>query len=613
MKRFCKICQFIIFLFLINSCSFLDTLEGKNYTASDILEDTSYSRCICIYMCGSTLEAKGYASKNIKEMLDAEIPEDTCIIIETGGSKLWKNEDISADELSRFIVDDGELNLIETLPSASMGEASTLEEFLTFCATNCNAEKMGLVFWDHGSGSNGGVCYDAKYNFDYLSLPELDKAFSCLPVLGKRLDFVGFDTCLMANYETASIMAKYADNMIASEEKEPGGGWDYSILASRYGEPDFYNVLLQTYAKKCENSKKHYYTLSHIDLTRFSELENSFKNFCTSELQSNAIRRFQGIIQSAEHSMSFGANSKSEGYSNMIDLSMFAILNGNKAIPRIIEDIVTCVNGDDRKGAAGLSFYYPIGDIDEIDSYINTISEAEYKDFLSTYYKNTATDVELIHFADKGHITSDGELAFSVTQDSIPFIKNVVYVLHQVINNTGGTVSEFHQLGTDSDVISDEKGGFTTHFGGRWVKFNKNFIPVIAIDVVDGVTIFSTDAKCNGERGSIRFSYDISISDFRLIGFVPFEEDGTLSRLNSINPGDKIEIIQPVLDKKYNAFFVVTDEFVYDESSNISVDNLDEGFYLFWCIVTDVYGKEYWSDSAFALYKNGVLKTLLVE
>ena len=69
----------------------------KNY------EDGTYT--LMIYMCGSNLESRsGSATKNIAEMLSAEMPENTKVIIQTGGAKKWRNYDITAAVACRYTV-----------------------------------------------------------------------------------------------------------------------------------------------------------------------------------------------------------------------------------------------------------------------------------------------------------------------------------------------------------------------------------------------------------------------------------------------------------------------------------------------------------------------------
>lgn len=46
-----------------------------------------------------------------------------------------------------------------------------------------------------------------------------------------KLEWIGFDACLMSSLEVASVLAPYADYMIASQETEPGWGWNYAFLS----------------------------------------------------------------------------------------------------------------------------------------------------------------------------------------------------------------------------------------------------------------------------------------------------------------------------------------------------------------------------------------------
>ena len=56
----------------------------------------------------------------------------------------------------------------------------------------------------------------------------LDEIHSALTKADVDFDFIGFDACLMATYETAVMLEQHADYMIASEETEPGIGWYYT-------------------------------------------------------------------------------------------------------------------------------------------------------------------------------------------------------------------------------------------------------------------------------------------------------------------------------------------------------------------------------------------------
>ena len=76
---------------------------------------------VYIYMCGSTLETKqGAATKNIAELLSADVPENTCVIIQTGGAKTWRGYDVSPNNITRYEITDGEFCEKQRLENASM-------------------------------------------------------------------------------------------------------------------------------------------------------------------------------------------------------------------------------------------------------------------------------------------------------------------------------------------------------------------------------------------------------------------------------------------------------------------------------------------------------------
>lgn len=49
--------------------------------------------------------------------------------------------------LERYVYQDEELSFVDSVPSASMGEASTLADFLDFCSTNYPADHTAVIFW----------------------------------------------------------------------------------------------------------------------------------------------------------------------------------------------------------------------------------------------------------------------------------------------------------------------------------------------------------------------------------------------------------------------------------------------------------------------------------
>lgn len=183
---------------------------------------------IMIYMVGSDLEAKGGAGTNdLDEIVKSGIDLDkNNVIIFAGGSKKWHNDTVSKnDELSVLKLTKDGFKRQKTMPSASMGEAQSLLDFLNYSYKNYSAENYALILWDHGDGPLIGYGKDMLFDNDSLTLAEMGEALKKSPFgKNKKLSWVGFDACLMSSAELAVVWADYADYLVASQEVEPAFG-----------------------------------------------------------------------------------------------------------------------------------------------------------------------------------------------------------------------------------------------------------------------------------------------------------------------------------------------------------------------------------------------------
>lgn len=144
---------------------------GKSSVAREI-QDGSWA--IYWYLCGSDLETEGgCATDDLIEMLEVTLPENVNVVIQTGGAAEWQNEYMKPDKLQRWLYDSEDLYLLEEIENASMGDAQTLYEFLDFANTNYPADKVAVIFWDHGGGSVGGAVFDENYDMDALDLVDM--------------------------------------------------------------------------------------------------------------------------------------------------------------------------------------------------------------------------------------------------------------------------------------------------------------------------------------------------------------------------------------------------------------------------------------------------------
>ena len=131
---------------------------------------------IFVYLCGADLESQAsMATANMQQMIDAATGPNIRFVVQTGGAADWHNG-ANPDALDRFLVTGGSSTLVDSQPLASMGKAETLADFMRWGLTTYPAAHVGLVLWDHGSGSINGVCFDELNDDESLYLTDLDKA-----------------------------------------------------------------------------------------------------------------------------------------------------------------------------------------------------------------------------------------------------------------------------------------------------------------------------------------------------------------------------------------------------------------------------------------------------
>lgn len=112
------------------------------------------------------------------------------------------------------------------------------------------AERRGLILWDHGGAWEGGFGGDTQDGTrEGRPMTAADAAAAVRAALAaqgiQRLDFLAFDTCLMAGAEVAAEVADLAQVYLACAELDFGDGWDYETTLtwlsahSRASAPDF--------------------------------------------------------------------------------------------------------------------------------------------------------------------------------------------------------------------------------------------------------------------------------------------------------------------------------------------------------------------------------------
>ncbi|MCR5278178.1 MAG: hypothetical protein K6E19_01940 [Lachnospiraceae bacterium] len=207
------------------------------------------SATIMVYVNGSDLESEyGEATEDISEMISSGIGSNVNVVLQTMGTKKWKNYGISSKTAQTWTVADGKLNLVrDGLGQLDCTSKDTLSEFIGFCKDNYPAERYFFLFWNHGGGPVYGFGYDEWQAEDAsLTLAEMSAAFA--EHKDVHFDIIGMDCCIMASLETCYAMAPYCKYALLSEDFESGLGWSYNGWMKSFEQnPGISTTLLGKY------------------------------------------------------------------------------------------------------------------------------------------------------------------------------------------------------------------------------------------------------------------------------------------------------------------------------------------------------------------------------
>ncbi len=339
--------------------------------------DQVYTQTIMVYIVGSDLESdSGAATLDMTEMEKA-FPEsgDHHIVVCAGGADEWKNPIIDPDKLTTLHLDEDGFSVVSVTDAENMGEHECLQQFITDTMDTYDTDLYSLILWDHGSGPVLGYGVDENYG-DILSVVEMKKALeNSVGQSGKKLEWIGFDACLMSSLEMCDAFAPYANYLISSQETEPGFGWDYSFLR-HLDDPGMDGAymgreIIDSYTNFCEAAMDKglmYYTdltLSCLDLTKYDKVEETFSSFF-GELESGlTIETFPQAVRNRRNVKEFAEFTTGYNYSlvDAVDLIENLAPNdsarGDAAVAAIRDFTVYMRTNVDR--AHGVSLCYPFG------------------------------------------------------------------------------------------------------------------------------------------------------------------------------------------------------------------------------------------------------------
>lgn len=599
---------------------------------------------IFVYLCGTDLESSGQgsATSDLQQMLEGEGSDNVRFVLQTGGTSEWMNEAFDASVAERWVVQNNDVQLADSVELGNMGDPDTLYEFLSWGVENFPAEKMGVVFWNHGSGSINGACFDELNDSDSLSLAEINAALSAVyENMDDKFEFIGFDCCLMGTLETANMLATYARYFYGSQETEPGSGWDYTSIANFLAENtgadggELGKVITDSFYDECAQAEQeNECTFTIVDLEKLDDFTVAFNDF-SKELYESADANLAGIVRNINAADNFGGNNKAEGYTNMVDIG--GIINncsdyadGSAALSALEECIVYNKNGSNHSDASGLSIYFPLkvegsnelgifsgvcpspyylSLVDMIakgyseDGYDNsglfsddgswTCENCQCEDISEDYFEDDDEeddeDSKLITFEQAPVVSEEGSYWFQLDASGLEYASSVEAFVYMDVG-----AENVVELGETFDIQSDwENGLFVDNFDGSWLALpDGQLLATYVVDASEDSIVYTSPIYLNGKRTNLRIVQD-SEGIYIEGAWDGIDENGIAAReIKKISAGD---VIAPMYylddDSEYTA-----SEYEWEEGDSIIYSSLPEASYYYCFLVEDVYGDYFISD-----------------
>ena len=302
---------------------------------------------VMVYMAGDN-NLDSAALRDIAEMAQVGSSKKVHIVVQ-----LDRDKDLLT---RRFYITQGggyKKDCILTFDEANTGDPKILENFILWAINTYPARRYFLILWNHGGGwweqarvkapatpsgskarsplfatsvrddPNRSIAYDDTSG-DALDNQELKNVLSRISQkIGKKIDILGMDACLMNMIEVAYQLKDSVQVMVGSEDEEPFDGWPYhKILQVLKNRPRCWpttiaKMVVKEYIKSYQE-KGETVTQSALNLKR---LRNVVQRLDTLSLQ---------ILATFDHDASYRAVGSSWRISpkffwnNYVDLCSFA-------------------------------------------------------------------------------------------------------------------------------------------------------------------------------------------------------------------------------------------------------------------------------------------------
>ncbi|MBI3039064.1 hypothetical protein HYY75_08465, partial [bacterium] len=265
--------------------------------------------------------------------------------------------------------------IVQNLGEVDMASPKALTDFVQWAKKAYPAKRYALILWNHGTGWKevepdvspmiaplpslipqdfaNSISYSISYDNTSgtsMNIPTMGETLKRVKtILGRPLDLLGFDACLMQMAEVAYEASPYALFQIASPDQEPEEGWPYdSILKELARAPtmdgkQLGKVIVTAYGASYQMGSQgnRSVTLSLFDLTKTRDFITALDDF------SNSMIKNMEEVELVDKARDWALKYTHKDYVDLAHFcSLFSQQTKNPSVKKAIQSLLELIQGN---------------------------------------------------------------------------------------------------------------------------------------------------------------------------------------------------------------------------------------------------------------------------
>jgi hypothetical protein len=452
--------------------------------------------------------------------------------------------------------------------------------------------------WDHGGGSIVGYGHDEKFNNATLTLADMDRAFYEAGLDENKLEFLGFDSCLMSSVEMAIVASKYAKYMIASEDLSPGEGWNYYFLEvfNDYPYIDGWELgiaIVDYYMDYYAQYDDDILNISVVDLEKAGQVMTSMGRLmsrASGSLAQDRTLSFATLARRRGDTRTFGEGTPRDNESDMVDIGDMAYKlydlypDEAEAVFEALDEAVIYNRNNSGIYLSGLSAYYVFGGRELGEESLKIYSELnmddDYTRYLHRFYNN------LMGATPRGRFYRNGAAASRLNSEEIAKSELTAWSKMDSKNH-------YYMTGIKLEGVED--GGKTL-----WPEIYGEKVCMYKINEFSGNVMYAISAELNGRMCDIIVLINEQHPEGKIMGARHSDSLVIQKGYDALKEGDKLAFYYQT------RFFSGFGTNGWHKGKELTISEPDGIIRLEWAAngnetsysrrITDIWGNEYYGD-----------------